>query len=112
MAMAKVDFQMESADNPRVTPDVRKRFLGVTDVASWKLVEVSGNILYTGLIVMGPKALPDGGFQSFAELILDLPADPLKAIPDSAIPAIQNAVLTEYRRRAVILPQPGTATKQ
>jgi hypothetical protein len=61
---------------------------------------------------MGPKALPDGGFQSFAELVLDLPADPSKAIPSNAIPAIENAVLTEYRKRAVFISQPGTETKQ
>lgn len=111
MPMAKVDFQMEAADDPRVPPDIRARFLQVTDVASWKLVEASGNIVYTGLIVSGPKSLPMGGFQCFAEFMLDLPKDLTKGIPTNAIPAIQDAVITEFRKRAVIVTQAGPGAK-
>ncbi len=112
MTMAKVDFQMESPDSPRVSPDMRRKFLSVTDVASWKLVDEKGNVLYTGLIVSGPKALPDGGFQSMADFTLDMPSDPAKGIPMDAIPAIQNAVITEFQKRAVIKTYPPPTTKQ
>jgi hypothetical protein len=112
MAMAKVDFQAEAADTPLLPPDVRAKFLSVLDVLSWKLVEASGKVLYTGLIVNGPKPLPDGGFQCFAEFLLDLPADPTRGIPPNAIPAIQNAVLTEFQKRTVIITPPVTNSKQ
>jgi hypothetical protein len=102
MAMMRVDFQMESSDTPRVNSDIRKRFLSVADVASWKLVNEKGEVVYTGLVVNGPKPLPNGGFQFIADFTLDMPADPTKGIPTDAIPAIQNAVMTEFQKRAVI----------
>jgi hypothetical protein len=110
--MGRVDFQMESADSPRVAIEMRKRFLSITDVASWKIVDEKGNVLYTGLIVNGPKPLPDGGFQSVAEFTLDMPSDPTMGIPVNAIPAIQNAVMTEFRKRAVIKTYIPPTTKQ
>lgn len=112
MAMGRVDFQMESADSPRVAADMRKRFLSVTDVASWKIVDEKGNVLYTGLIVNGPKPLPGGSFQSVAEFTLDIPSNPTKGIPMNAIPAIQNTVMTEFQKRAVIKTYTPPTTKQ
>jgi hypothetical protein len=91
---------------------MRKKFLSVTDVASWKLVDENGNVLYTGLIVSGPKTLPGGGFQAMADFTLDMPSDPTKGIPMNVIPAIQNAVITEFQKRAVIKTFTPPTTKQ
>jgi hypothetical protein len=112
MAMAQVHFQLLTADAPEVSAETRKKFISITDVASWKLADEKGNVLYTGLIVSGPKPLPDGGFQMMAEFLLDMPSDPTKGIPRDAIPAIQNAVVTEFRKRAVIITQPGSPNPQ
>jgi hypothetical protein len=105
MTMAKVGFQKESLDTVSLDPELRKKFLSVTDVERWKL-DRAGQVLCTGLIVNGLKALPDGGFQSVTEFALD----PTKGIPMNAIPAIQNAVMTEFEKRVVIIIQSGPGT--
>lgn len=108
MPMAKVDFQVESVDKVPLEPEIKGRFLSVTDVVSWKLLEASGRVLYTGLIVSGPKPLPGGGFQCMAELILDMPTP----IPTETVRDINNAVLTEFQKRAVFALEPRPKAQQ
>jgi hypothetical protein len=108
----RVEFEMLTADSSLVDATVRAKFISVTDVVKWRLVNDAGKTVYSGLVVSGPKTIPGGTFQMTADFTLDMPTDPTQGIPMEAIPAIQNAVITEFQKRAVIKTYTPPTTKQ
>jgi hypothetical protein len=92
-----VNFKLVPLPDLRITPEIRARFLNVAQLKEWQLTESSGT--YTGLVVHGEKAIPQG-FQSMAEISVDIPP---AGIPDTKIQEISQIVQSEFVKRAVIL---------
>ena len=110
--MAQVEFKLEDEKTFSLNPAQTQSFISITNVASWKLIDEKGQVLYTGLIISGPKPLPGGNFQMMADFSVDIPTDPRKGIPMAALPKIQEAVMTEFQKRAVIQTYAPPTTKQ
>jgi hypothetical protein len=92
-----VEFKFVSLPDPRVTPELKGRFLNVGQLVEWKLTDSSGT--YTGLVVIGEKKIPQG-FQSMADFTLDIPAS--GEIPIAKAQELSALVLNEFAKRAVV----------
>lgn len=92
-----VNFTFVRLPDPRITPEIRARFLNVAQLIEWQLTDSSGT--YAGLVIHGEKAIPQG-FQSMAEFIVDIPP---AGIPDAKLQEISQIVQSDFVKRAVVL---------
>jgi hypothetical protein len=92
-----VNFAFVALTDPRLTPQLRGQFLRVGQLVEWTLTDSSG--CYSGLVVIGEKPHPQG-FQSGAEITIDIPAGP--GIPIAKVQEISRAVQAAFVERAVI----------
>jgi hypothetical protein len=92
-----VEFKFVPLLDPRVTPELKARFLNLGQLVEWKLIDASGT--YTGLVVIGEKQIPQG-FQSMADFTLDI--TPNVQIPAAKAQELSRLVLNEFAKRAVI----------
>jgi hypothetical protein len=93
-----VNFTFIPLTDPRLTPQLKSQFLNIGQLVNWELTDASGT--YKGLIVVGEKPHPQG-FQSIADITIDLPADG-KGIPVTKVKELSQIVQTEFVQRAVI----------
>lgn len=99
-----VSFKFLSLDDPRYKREMGNSFLKVGQLVGWELPSKAET--YTGLIVVGEKAVPQG-FQSMADFTLDIPATP---IPMERAQQIAQTVMREFQQRGTIqLTTPGKA---
>ena len=88
-----VSFKFLPLDDPRYKPEMGKSFLRVGQLVVWELPRKTET--YTGLIVVGEKAVPQG-FQSMVDFTLDVPMIP---IPMERAQQIAQTVLGFARSR-------------
>jgi hypothetical protein len=93
-----VNFKLASPSDPRLTADIRSRFLRVGQLVAWDLTDSSGQI-YTGLVIVGEKPHPQG-FQSVADITVDIPEG--DGIPIDKIQELSRIVQTELVQRTVV----------
>jgi hypothetical protein len=91
-----VNFTFIPLPDPRLTADLKAKFLSVGQLIKWELSDSSGT--YTGLVVVGEKQHPQG-FQSTADITFDI-GD--KEIPIAKFQEVSQIVQTEFRSRAVV----------
>jgi hypothetical protein len=95
-ARPEVKFGFIPLTDPRLTPEMKAKFLQVGQLASWELRDSSGT--YTGLIVIGEKAVPQG-FQSMADITMDIPA---KKPPMAKVQEISQIVQRAFVARTIV----------
>lgn len=99
-----VTFKSLPLDDPRYKSEMGKSFLRVGQLVGWELPRKTET--YTGLIVVGEKAIPQG-FQSMADFTLDVPITP---IPMESAQQIAQTVMREFQQRGTVqITTPGTA---
>jgi hypothetical protein len=91
-----VKFTFIPFTDGRLTPDLKAKFLRVGQLVNWEYSDASGT--YTGLVVIGEKQIP-GGFQSFADVTIDLGS---REIPIEKIREVSAIVNGEFQKQAVI----------
>jgi hypothetical protein len=100
-----VDFKPVPLTDPRLTKELRNKFLNVGQLVEWKVTE--GSETYTGLVIVGEKPHPQG-FQSMADFTIDL--GNRNEIAITKVQALTQEVMGEFKRRAVIgTKKPGQA---
>jgi hypothetical protein len=75
---------------------MKAKFLQVGQLASWEFRDSSGT--YTGLIVIGEKAVPQG-FQSMADITMDVPT---KEPPIGKVQEISQIIQREFLARTIV----------
>lgn len=91
-----VNFAFVPLSDPRLTPELKARFLKVDQLVKWESTDSSG--AYSGLVIVGEKTRPQG-FQSTAEFTVDIRD---KGIPIAKVQEISQIVQNEFVRRAVV----------
>jgi hypothetical protein len=92
-----VNFTFVLLPDPRITPEIKARFLNVAQLIEWDFTDSSGT--YTGFFVNGEKTIPQG-FQSMAEFIIDMPP---AGIPNAKLQEVSQIVQSEFVKKAVVL---------
>jgi hypothetical protein len=100
-----VNFSFIQLPDPRLTPDIKSKFLSVGQLIKWELTDSSG--IYTGLVIVGEKSIPQG-FQTMADITFDI-GD--KEIPVTKFQEISRIVLTEFQQRGVVTLKKPPSTK-
>jgi hypothetical protein len=95
--MKMVNFKFIPLPDPRVTPEIKARFLNLGQLIEWNLTDSSGT--YTGLIFMGEKAIPEG-FQTMMDVVMNRGVGKLSTAKGQEI--IQT-VVREVQQRGIML---------
>jgi hypothetical protein len=90
-----VNFVFIPLTDPKLTPELKARFLNVNQLIKWELSDSYG--VYTGLIVVGEKPYPQG-FQSTTEITFDIPEEETSA---AKMQQISRLVHAEFVQRGV-----------
>jgi hypothetical protein len=99
-----VKFTFLPMDESKITPAQRAQFINLGQLIKWELGDSTGS--YSGLIIIGEKAIPQG-FQSMADITIDLDD---REITSAKIQELSRIVQTEFVQRGVInLRKPGNA---
>lgn len=93
-----VRFTSLPLTDPRLTHERKKPFHDVSLVVGWELSK--NNRIYTGLLVIGQKAPPEG-FETHLECYIDTPTG--KQPPLKTSGKIVRTVIGEYRRQKPVL---------
>ena len=93
-----VNFKFIPLSDARLTAELKPTFLRVGQLISWDFTDSSGQT-YTGLVVVGEKPHPQG-FQSMADISVDIPAGP--GIAMEKIQELSEIVQTEFMQRGVV----------
>jgi hypothetical protein len=94
--MIMVNFMFIPLTDPKLTPELKARFVNVGQLIKWELTDPSG--VYTGLVVVGEKPHPQG-FQSTTEITFDIPEEETSA---AKIQQITRLVQAEFVQRGVV----------
>jgi hypothetical protein len=94
--MIMVNFMLVPLTDPKLTPELKARFVNVVQLIKWELTDSSG--VYTGLVVVGEKPHPQG-FQSTTEITFDIPEE---ETPAAKIQQITRLVQAEFVQRGVV----------
>jgi hypothetical protein len=92
-----VNFKFVPLPDPRVTPEIKARFLTFGQLIEWELTDSSG--MYTGLIFIGEKKIP-AGFQTMMDIVMNRGVGKLSTAKGREI--IQT-VIGEVQQRGVML---------
>jgi len=92
-----VNFTFIPVTDPRLTPELRARFVFVDQLVQWELTDSSGT--YTGLVVVGEQSHPQG-FQARAEFTIDIPQ---KGVSNSKIQEVPQTVENEFVKNAITI---------
>ena len=90
-----VNFVFIPLTDPKLTPELKARFLNVNQLIKWEVTDSYG--VYTGLIVVGEKPHPQG-FQSTTEITFDFPEEETSA---AKMQQISRLVHAEFVQRGV-----------
>jgi hypothetical protein len=90
-----VNFMFIPLTDPKLTPELKARFLDVNQLIKWELTDSYG--VYTGLIVVGEKPHPQG-FRSVTEITFDIPEEETSA---AKMQQISRLVHAEFVQRGV-----------
>ena len=90
-----VNFMFIPLTHPKLTPELKARFLDVNQLIKWELTDSYD--VYTGLIVVGEKPHPQG-FRSATEITFDIPEEETSA---AKMQQISRLVHAEFVHRGV-----------
>jgi hypothetical protein len=90
----------------RVAAAHRAQFLSIGQLIKWELTDASG--AYSGLMIVGEKAIPDG-FQTMANMTIDVGAKPL--LPEK-LQELSRVVNAEFAGRTIMSYDAGSSKKQ
>lgn len=90
----------------RLPPAHRALFLSVGQLVKWELTDASGT--YSGLMIVGEQPTPEG-FQTMANMTIDIGATPLLPAKIQELSRIVNA---EFTSRAIMSYDAGSSKKQ
>jgi len=96
-----VKFTFLPLTDSRLRPAMTGSFLKVGQLISWELTR--GNRTFTGLLIVGEKAIPQG-IQTMADCTLDPPEAP--QIPLETAREIVQTVLSEFQQRGIVALNP------
>src|SRR5258705_10284383 len=92
-----VSFMFIPLTEPRLSPELRAKFVHVNQLVRWELTDSSGK--YTGLVVVGAQPHLKG-FQARAEFTIDLPQ---KGLSNSKMREVSHTVETEFVNKAITI---------
>src|ERR1700739_4786201 len=98
-----VNFKCVPLPDPRVTPEIKAKFLNFGQLIEWDLTDSSGT--YSGLIFMGEKKIPEG-FQTMMDVVMNK----RDGTPTPKAHEVIQTVVREVQKRGVVsLKKPGQA---
>lgn len=101
MLEGRVVFTLLGDDASEDLPqEVRKKFVAVMQTATWEFKSRLDRVLYHGLVVIGPKALPGTEFRCVAEV---LTAAPPGGIDKGTLADLMKIVSDEYRKHTLLM---------
>ncbi len=92
-----VNFKFVPLPDPRVTLEIRAKFLNFGQLIEWDLTDPSGS--YGGLIFVGEKKVPQG-FQTMMDVVMNKGA---AKIPTAKAQEVIQTVVREVQQRGIML---------
>jgi hypothetical protein len=93
MIRQMVQFKFIPMDESKVKPELKEQLLTIGRLVRWDYTDDQGT--YTGLVVIGEKAIPRG-FQTVAKVSLDAAT---KALPTRKVQELSRLVGNEFLAR-------------